>query len=411
MDEPTQILNQPKSFFESHKLPDLVTVITIVTPLAEVRFQQIISLQSENRDQEPLQKYQAIKKGIMDFLENLYQHNQNIGYKNNADEFPYHKKFLFHIDTFMNRADLILQPALEAGIISLDVAVAQLLAIAGHDVIQDNRDLKKFDLSEAEFKTEIKGNKEKASAVVTLAFLDRFENQFKSLGLNYEKIKPIVQALILDTVPTFVPEKSGVAVSQEHIAALVNTESNKKILITETEQKVLDFANATDFMAGEIGKTFVHEFNRKEVILNEAPLQAVRGSFLVRLENLRLKGDESQETNQINVPQIVEYLRGEEGFQNYAREQFEDNLKQIKWSDGRTPESLQNSIYPHSGEFFAFLAGKFEQMEGEQVLEIYKHLIYGQEFTPAIKDLLAEFEQSRTIANQEKLAQLKNQNN
>ena len=147
------------------------------------------------------------------------------------------------------------------------------------------------------------------------------------------------------------------------------------------------------------------------VILNEAPLQAVRGSFLVRLENLRLKGDESQETNQINVPQIVEYLRGEEGFQNYAREQFEDNLKQIKWSDGRTPESLQNSIYPHSGEFFAFLAGKFEQMEGEQVLEIYKHLIYGQEFTPAIKDLLAEFEQSRTIANHEKLAQLKNQNN
>lgn len=411
MDEPTQILNQPKSFSESHKLPDLVTAITIVTPLAEVRFQEIISLQSENRDQEPLQKYQAIKKGIMDFLENLYQHNQNIGYKNNADEFPYHKKFLFHIDTFMNRADLILQPALEAGIISLDVAVAQLLAIAGHDVIQDNRDLKKFDLSEIEFKTEIKGNKEKASAVVTLAFLDRFENQFKSLGLNYEKIKPIVQALILDTVPTFVPEKSGVAVSQEHIAALVNTESNKKVLITETEQKVLDFANATDFMAGEIGKTFVHEFNRKEVILNEAPLQAVRGSFLVRLENLRLKGDESQETNQINVPQIVEYLRGEEGFQNYAREQFEDNLKQIKWSDGRTPESLQNSIYPHSGEFFAFLAGKFEQMEGEQVLEIYKHLIYGQESTPAIKDLLAEFEQSRTIANQEKLAQLKNQNN
>lgn len=50
-------------------------------------------------------------------------------------------------------------------------------------------------------------------------------------------------------------------------------------------------------------------------------------------------------------------------------------------------------------------------MEGEQVLEIYKHLIYGQESTPAIKDLLAEFEQSRTIANQEKLAQLKNQNN
>jgi hypothetical protein len=95
MDEPTQILNQPKPFSESHKLPDLVTAITIVTPLAEVRFQEIISLQSENRDQEPLQKYQAIKKGIMDFLENLYQHNQNIGYKNNADEFPYHKKFCF----------------------------------------------------------------------------------------------------------------------------------------------------------------------------------------------------------------------------------------------------------------------------------------------------------------------------
>ena len=157
-------------------------------------------------------------------------------------------------------------------------------------------------------------------------------------------------------------------------------------------------------MAGVAGKTFVHEFNGQNITLNEAPLQAVRGSLLVGLENdwISPKSD---------LAEIVSHLQRENGFQDYAKEQFEADESKIEWKDDRALESLQNSIYPYSGKFFAFLAGKFEQMEGEQVLEIYKHLIGGQEFTPAIKDLLAEFEQSRTIVNQEKLAQLKNQNN
>jgi|694.fasta_scaffold55425_2 hypothetical protein len=408
MEKTPQTLNQPicksESILESYKLPILIN--QNATPLAEAEIEKISKTlsESENRDQEPLQKYQVIKKGIMDFLENLHYNNNNIGYKNNAESFPYHKKLLFHIDTFIKRADLILRPALEAGIISLDVAAAQLLAIAGHDIIQDNRDLKQFGLSEKGYDTSIKGNKEKSSAVVTLAFLDQFESQFKSLGLDYGIMEPIIKALISDTVPTFVKDK-GVKVDHTNILDLYNakidsvekkiTEESDKAKIKQLEEakikllnelNVLITTNSLDFMAGVVG--------------DMAPLNAVRGSLLVGLENgwIRSKSD---------LAEIVSHLQGENGFQDYAREQFEDNLKQISWGESGIPESLQASIYPHSGEFFVFLADRFEQMEEGKVLEIYRHLIEGQEFTPAIKDLLAEFEQSRVANAQAKLDKLR----
>lgn len=353
-----------------------------------------------NPELSDIKKLESVKTIIVSFLEKEVYESE-IGYGNEPEKYLYHKKNLDHVKSFLDRASLVFDLFLKGDFISLELAMATMIAIAGHDIVQNPADAEQLKInikvSEKDNNKSEQGENERVSALITKRFVEIMKKYFKqTFDLNednnqetgtksFERFLKIIEALIRDTQPFFEevdPETFIMTVPQTNLDILASGEQ-----IDDIERFILGVVIGLDFKSGVVGK--IVEYNN--INLNIAPLYALRGSLLVKSESSGefktpltefIIDKEISNNNLGEYRNILETIsknllvgeNSEKNFQFNVLKQFEE---QIEVAPGELKTILTNSsiLYTKTPEFFEYVANEFQEAAERGTLEKVLNLI------------------------------------